>query len=104
MAGLDERSGLAVDCAAEDIEHPRENALADRRLERSAGVFHCHAPREALGGGEGNSTYAMLVELGKHLDRNRALMCVQQGVDGRCVRIEPYVDDTSAHRDHRAEV
>ena len=52
-----------VDGVAEHVEHARKNALADRRLQRSARVFHRDAAGEALGGGQRDATHAMRVEL-----------------------------------------
>ena len=44
------RQGLAlVDRLAEQVEDPAERDLADRDRDRSAGVDHLHAPREAVG-------------------------------------------------------
>jgi hypothetical protein len=48
---------------AENVEHSRENSLADRRLQRPARVFHRGAAGQALGGGQRDSTHAMRVEL-----------------------------------------
>ena len=59
---------FAVDGVAEHVEHARENALADRCLQRPARVLHRHAAREALRGRQCNAAHAMRVELGQHLD------------------------------------
>ena len=57
------RRRLAVDGVTENVEHARENSLADRRLQGSARVFHRHAAGKALGGGQRDATHAMRVEL-----------------------------------------
>jgi hypothetical protein len=57
------RRRLAVDGVPEHVEHSRKNSLADRRLQRPARVFHHDAAREALGGGQRDSTHATRVEL-----------------------------------------
>jgi hypothetical protein len=62
------RGPFAVDGVAENVEHARENSLADRRLQRPARVFHRHAAGQALGGGQRNSTHAMRIQLRQHLD------------------------------------
>ena len=57
------RRRLAVDGVAENVEHPRENSFADRRLQRPARVLHRHAAREALRGGQRDPAHAMRIEL-----------------------------------------
>ena len=57
------RRRLAVDGVPENVEHARENSLADRRFQRPARVLHRHAAGEALGGGQRNSAHAMRIEL-----------------------------------------
>ena len=57
------RRRQAVDGVSEHVEHARKNFLADRRLQRPAGVFHRHAAREAFGRGQRNPAHAMFIEL-----------------------------------------
>src|ERR1039458_9236908 len=95
------RRRLAVDGVPENVEHSRESSPADRRLQRPASVFHRDAADETLGGGQRDSTHAMRVELSQHLNGNLPVLRVQQRIDGRQMCIEPYIDDTAAHRDHR---
>ncbi len=57
------RRGFTVDGVSENVEHPRENSLADRRLQLPARVFDRTAADEALGIGKRDSTHAMRVEL-----------------------------------------
>jgi hypothetical protein len=57
---------------AEHVEHARENSLADRRLQRPARVFHRHAARQALRGGQRDSAHAMRIELRQNLDGDAA--------------------------------
>ena len=66
------RRRFAVDGVAEHVEHPRENSLADRRLQRPARVFHRHAAREALGGRQRDPAHAMRIELRQNLDGDRS--------------------------------
>src|ERR1017187_8603116 len=98
------RRRLAVDGVAENVEHARENPLADRRLQLPARVHHRISAGQALGGGQCDSAHAMRVELSQHFDGNFPFLRVQQRVDCRQVRIEPYIYDAAAHRNHRAEV
>ena len=57
------RRRLAVDGAAKDVEHSRENPFAYRGLQLASRVFHGVAAGEAFGGGQRDSTHAMCVEL-----------------------------------------
>lgn len=57
------RRRQAVDGVSEHVEHARENFLADRRLQRPAGVFHHHATREDFGRGQRNPAHVICVEL-----------------------------------------
>ena len=59
---------FAVDGVAEHVEHPRENSLADRRLQRPARVLHRHAASETLRGRQRDSAHVMRIELRQHLD------------------------------------
>src|ERR1039458_7988225 len=74
------------------------------RLQLPARVHHRISAGQALGGGQCDSAHAMRVELSQHFDGNFPFLRVQQREIGRQVRIEPYIYDTAAHRNHRAEV
>ena len=58
------RRRLTVDGVAEDVEHSRENSLADRRLQRTARVLHGAAADQAFGRSQRDSTHAVRIELG----------------------------------------
>ncbi len=93
------RRRLAVDGVAEDVEHARDDPLADRHLQRPAGVLDRHAAGEALGGIQGDPADMVDIDLHQHLDGDpRVLPRVQQRVDGRQPVIEPHIDDASSHR------
>ena len=99
------RRRFTVDGIAEHVEHARENALADRCLQRPAGVFHRHATRQALGGGQRNATHAMRIQLRQHFDDDLLLLArAQHRVDRWQLRIESYVHDTAAHGDDHAGI
>jgi hypothetical protein len=88
----------------ENVEHSRKSSLADRRLQRSASVFHRATADEALGGGQRDSAHVMRIELSQHLNGNCPVTRVQQRVDGRQVFIEPYIHDAATDRGHGSEV
>ena len=97
------RRRLAVDGVAEHVEHARENSLADRRLQRPARVLHRHAAERDPGWGSARFHARDARRVGP-VPRWRFLsvLRVQQRIDGRQMRVEPYIYDTAAHRDHRA--
>ena len=68
-----DNAGFAVDGVAEDIEHAREDALADRRLQRPARVLDRHAAREPLRGRQRNAAHVPRIQLRQHLDDDLAL-------------------------------
>ena len=99
------RRRFTVDGIAEHIEHAREDALADRCLQRPAGVFHRHTTRQALGGGQRNATHAMRIQLRQHFDDDLIFLArPQQRVDRRQLRIEAHIHDAAAHRDDHAGI
>ena len=57
------RRGFAIDGVSEDVEHSRENSLAERCPQLPARVFDSTAADEALSIGQRDSTHAMRVEL-----------------------------------------
>ncbi len=57
------RHPLAVDGIPENVEHSRENSLADRSLQRPASVFHHDTASETLGRSQRDSTYVVRIEL-----------------------------------------
>ena len=77
-----------VDHVAEDVEHAREDPLADRRLQRPAGVLHRHATRETFRRRQSNPAHVMRVTLGQHFDDDSAAISgaqhrVDSGADAR---------------------
>ncbi len=96
------------DGVAEDIEHAREDALAHRRLQRSAHVLHRQAARETLGGRQGNPAHPPRIQLRQHLDDDLLSAPfsarAQYRVNRRQVLIEPDIDDAAAHRDDDAGI
>ncbi len=95
------RRRFAVDGVAEHVEHARESSIAHRRFQRLARVLHRHAAGESLRGRQRNPAHVARVELGQHLDDNFPVLRMQQGMDGRQMRFEAYVDDAASHRgDH----
>ncbi len=97
------RRRLPVNGVSENVEHSREDFLADWRLQWAARVFDRTAANQALGIGQRDSTHAMRIELSQDLYGDFPILRVQQGVDVRQVRIEAYIHNTTAHRDHRAD-
>lgn len=77
--------------------------LGVSQIAHPARIFHYDPPAEALGWGQRDPTHAMRVELSQNLDGNFPSFA-QQRLDGRQVRIEPYIYDTAAHQDDRAKV
>ena len=67
-------AGCAVDGVAEDVEHARENSLADRRLQRPARVLHRHAARETLRGRQRNPAHVMRIALRQHFDDDLSVL------------------------------
>src|ERR1035438_3355035 len=98
------RWGFSVNGGSENVEHPRENSLADRRLQLPACVLNNTAADEALSIGQGDSTHAMGVKLSQDLDGYFPAFGVQQRVDVGQRFVELYIHDTPAHRDYRAKV
>ena len=99
------RCRLAVDGIAENVEHARENSLADRRLQRPTRVLHRHTASKTLRGRQRNPAHVTRIALRQHFDddlffRSRA----QHRVDRRQMFIEPYIHDAAADRDDHAEV
>ena len=94
---------LAVDGVAEDVEHARQDRLADRRLQRPAGVLHRHAARQPLGRCQRDAAHVSCVALGQNFNGHLpAIPCVQQGVDGRQCAVKSHVHDAAANRHDNA--
>ena len=63
----------AIDRLAEDVEHPGAYGLADRDLERAAGILDPGTPRQSLRGSHGDSADAMRIQLCPDLDQDLRL-------------------------------
>ena len=88
------------DDVAEHVEHPRKDALADRRFQRSARVEYVHAAREALRGRQRDSAHVLGIALCEHFDDDLPFATrVQHRGDRRQTVIETHIDDAAAHRD-----
>src|SRR5664279_3007874 len=98
-----DRRRQAVDRVAEDIEHAREDGLAHRRSERTAGVERRHAPSQTLRGCERDAAHVLRIALGEHLDDDLPVGAgLQDRIDRRQAGFEADVYDAAAHRDHDA--
>ena len=88
---------------AKDVEHPRENRLANRRFQRPAGVLHRHAASETLRWSQSNPAHATRIFLRQHFDDDLLFRSREQHrVNRRQMGVEPNVHDTAAHRDDYA--
>jgi hypothetical protein len=61
---------LSVDRMTEHVEHPRNDLLANRRLQGSARVLDRHSSGQTLCGRQGYSTYPTRIKLGHDLDHD----------------------------------
>ncbi len=78
------RRRLAVDGGAEDVEHARQNRLADRRLQWPSAVLHPHAARQPLGGRQRDAPHMTRIPLGQYFDNDLIVRAgAQDGIDGR---------------------
>ena len=91
------RRRLAADGVPEQVEHSRENLLANRCLQLPARVFHRVAAGEALSGDERDCALAMRIELSQYLNGSLSIHRVKQLVDRRQVSLEMSISDTAAH-------
>ena len=65
VLGLDRPA--AVDHLAGEVEHAAERALADRHLDRRAGVEAFHAADHAVGAAQGDAAHPAAAEMLLHL-------------------------------------
>ena len=98
--------GAVVAHISDDIEQPAQHGVADRHLHRFTGRADGGVARQAHRGlqryGAHDVGVDMRVDL-EHQPIGQAPLDDQRGVDRRQIaRVEPYIDDCAAHRDHAA--
>ena len=96
---------MTIDGPAEDVEHPRQDAAADRGHQRAAGVLDDHAAGQPLGRGQGDAAHPVPIELGQDLDGDLVGRAgPQQGGDGRQGIGKADIDNGAMDRDDRAGI
>ena len=94
------RFRLAIDGAAEDVEHSRNDGFSDGDLQRAARILDRHPSGQPLRRCQGDSANATGIELRHHFDDDlRFLARPQDGVDGRQTLCEVDIDDASTDGD-----
>jgi hypothetical protein len=96
---------FAIDGVAEYVEHPRQDRVADGRLQRSARVLHRHSASKTLRGRQGNPAHMTRILLRQHFDDDLPFRSGQEHrINSWQMPVEPNVHDTAAHRDDQAEI
>ena len=88
-----------VDRLADDIDDAPERGIADRHLDRAAGVADLLAAHEAFGGVHGDGAHGVLAQVLRHLEHEaRAVVLGLERVeDRRQIIVELHVDDGARH-------
>ncbi|OIQ68149.1 hypothetical protein GALL_502620 [mine drainage metagenome] len=91
----------AIYGVAEHVEHPREDRLADRGVQRPAGVEDRHSTREPLGGRQGDPAHVAFVLLGEDLDDDLIVRSgAEHRIDGRKGPVETDIHNTPPNSDN----